>query len=141
MTSAPRAELEEMVERWLQANRDCEAIGDWRPMADMYTTDATYGWNYGPHTDFMAVGREEIRDLALGAEMGGLDDPKARLLVNSRSGRAAVQVPATSLMLDDGTIEPRLRLIRPTETHTFPVKMMEDTHWLEADRAAFGAFS
>jgi hypothetical protein len=59
-----------------------------------------------------------------------LDDPKARPLVNSRSGRAAVQVPATSLMLDDGTIEPRLRLIRPTETHRFPVKMMEDTHWL-----------
>ena len=29
-----------------------------------------------------------------------LDDPKARLLVNSRSGRAAVQVSATSLMLD-----------------------------------------
>ncbi|MDP2081040.1 MAG: strawberry notch family protein [Pseudotabrizicola sp.] len=68
-----------------------------------------------------------------------LEDPKARLLVNSRSGRAAVQVPATNLMLDDGTIEPRLRLIRPTETHTFPVKMMEDTHWLEADRAAFTA--
>jgi len=68
-----------------------------------------------------------------------LEDPKARPLVNSRSGRAAVQVPATSLMLDDGTIEPRLRLIRPTETHTFPVKMMEDTHWLEADRAAFTA--
>jgi hypothetical protein len=60
-------------------------------------------------------------------------------LVNSRSGRAAVQVPSTSLMLDDGTIEPRLRLIRPTEAHTFPVKMMEDTHWLEADRAAFAA--
>jgi hypothetical protein len=68
-----------------------------------------------------------------------LDDPKARLLVNSRSGRAAVQVPATSLMLDDGTIEPRLRLIRPTEASTFPAKMMEDTHWLEADRAAFTA--
>ena len=68
-----------------------------------------------------------------------LEDPKARLLVNSRSGRAAVQVPATSLMLDDGTIEPRLRLIRPTESYTFPVKMMEDTHWLEADRAAFVA--
>ena len=66
-----------------------------------------------------------------------LDDPKARLLVNSRSGRAAVQVPATSLMLDDGTIEPRLRLIRPTEASTVPAKIMEDTHWLEADRAAF----
>jgi hypothetical protein len=66
-----------------------------------------------------------------------LDDPKARLLVNSRSGRAAVQVPATSLMLDDGTIEPRLRLIRPTEASTVPAKLMDDTHWLEADRAAF----
>jgi hypothetical protein len=68
-----------------------------------------------------------------------LDDPKARLLVNSRSGRAAVRVPATSLMLDDGTIEPRLRLIRPTEASTVPAKIMDDTHWLEADRAAFTA--
>ncbi|SCM66495.1 strawberry notch family protein [Donghicola eburneus] len=68
-----------------------------------------------------------------------LDDPKARLLVNSRSGRAAVQVPATSLMLDDGTIEPRLRLIRPLDASTVPAKIMEDTHWLEADRAAFSA--
>jgi hypothetical protein len=68
-----------------------------------------------------------------------LDDPKARLLVNSRSGRAAVQVPATSLMLDDGTIEPRLRLIRPMESSTVSARMMEDTHWLEADRAAFAA--
>ncbi|MBM2323175.1 MULTISPECIES: strawberry notch family protein [Marivita] len=66
-----------------------------------------------------------------------LEDPKARLLVNSRSGRAAVQVTATSLMLDDGTIEPRLRLIRPLEASTVPARMMEDTHWLEADRATF----
>lgn len=68
-----------------------------------------------------------------------LDDPKARLLVNSRSGRAAVQVPATSLMLDDGTIEPRLRLTRPTEASTVPAKIMEDTNWLEADRRVFAA--
>lgn len=68
-----------------------------------------------------------------------LDDPKARLLVNSRSGRAAVQVPATSHMLDDGTIEPRLRLIRPLDASTVPARIMEDTHWLEADRAAFTA--
>jgi hypothetical protein len=68
-----------------------------------------------------------------------LDDPKARLLINSRSGRAAVQVPATSLMLDDGTIEPRLRLIRPTESSTVSARMMEDTQWFEADRATFAA--
>jgi hypothetical protein len=75
--------------------------------------------------------------LSLADALDWLDDPKARLLVNSRSGRAAVQVPATSLMLDDGTIEPRLRLIRPTESSTVSARMMEDTHWLEADRAAF----
>ena len=69
----PRAELEEMVERWLQANRDAEAAGDWCPMADLYTEDATYGWNYGPEHEFMVVGREEIREVALGLEMGGLD--------------------------------------------------------------------
>jgi hypothetical protein len=68
-----------------------------------------------------------------------LDDTKARLLINSRSGRAAVKVPATSLMLYDGTIEPRLRMIRPTEASTVPARMMEDTYWLEADRAAFAA--
>jgi hypothetical protein len=76
---------------------------------------------------------------ALADALDWLDDPKARLLVNSRSGRAAVQVPATSLMLDDGTIEPRLRLIRPMEASTVPAKMMDDTHWLEANRAAFAA--
>ena len=76
---------------------------------------------------------------ALADALDWLDDRQARLLVNSRSGRAAVEVPATSLMLDDGTIEPRLRLIRPTEAGTLPAKMMEDTHWLEADRAAFAA--
>ena len=60
MAAFERGELEEMVERGLQVNREAEAAGDWRPMAEMYTEDATYGWNYGPDTDFMAVGRNEI---------------------------------------------------------------------------------
>ena len=73
MPAFPRAELDEMVERWLQANRDAEEAGDWKPMAQMYTEDANYGWNFGPKEHFMAVGRDEIRDIALGLEMGGLD--------------------------------------------------------------------
>jgi hypothetical protein len=68
-----RAELEEMKQRWLDANIEAEKIGDWRGLADYYTEDATYGWNYGPTKDFMAVGRDEIRDLALGQEMEGLN--------------------------------------------------------------------
>jgi hypothetical protein len=90
MTAFPRDEMDEMVERWLQANLDAEAAGDWRPLADLYTEDATYGWNYGPTTEFMAVGREEIRDLALGAEMGGLDGwsyPYMNFIVDDRKGQ------------------------------------------------------
>ena len=89
MPAYPREELEEMVERWLQANRDAEAAGDWGPMADLYTEDATYGWNYGDRTDFMAVGREEIREIALGLEMEGLDGweyPYEEIVIDEKKG-------------------------------------------------------
>jgi hypothetical protein len=94
----------------------------------------------GAETQLLTIAEKRRNSpTSLADALDWLDDPKARLLVNSRSGRAAVQVPATSLMLDDGTIEPRFRLIRPTEASTVPARMMDDTHWLEADRAAFAA--
>jgi hypothetical protein len=89
MTAYPRAEIEEMVEHWLQANRDAEAAGDWKPMAELYTPDATYGWNYGPGTEFMAVGRDEIREIALGAEMeglGGWEYPYEEIVIDEAKG-------------------------------------------------------
>jgi hypothetical protein len=89
MASYPRSELEEMVERWLQANRDAEAAGDWKPMADLYTEDATYGWNYGDRTEFMAVGRDEIREIALGLEMeglGGWEYPYEEIVIDDAKG-------------------------------------------------------
>ncbi|WP_324925458.1 nuclear transport factor 2 family protein [Actinophytocola sp.] len=89
MTAFPREELDEMVRRWLDANERCEEAGDWRPLAEMYTADATYGWHNGPHEEFMAVGRDEIRDHALGTEMFGLDGwtyPYQRVLVDDRAG-------------------------------------------------------
>ena len=68
-----RAEIEEFWESWLQVNRDAERTGDWRVMADWYAEDATYGWMLTPDEHFMAVGREQIRDWAIGIEMDGLD--------------------------------------------------------------------
>ena len=73
-SSARRSQLDDWVERWLQANKDAEAAGDWKPMADFYTEDATYGWNIGPKEDVMCIGRDEIRDVALGLEMEGLEN-------------------------------------------------------------------
>lgn len=90
MPAFPRHELDEMVQRWLDANRRAEEAGDWSPMAELYTEDATYGWNYGPKEEFMAVGRDEIRDLALGQEMAGLDGwsyPYQEVLVDDSKGQ------------------------------------------------------
>ena len=75
MTSPSKREaLEDWVQRWLQANQDAEAAGDWKPLAEFYTEDATYGWNIGPKEDVMCVNKSEIRDVALGLEMEGLEN-------------------------------------------------------------------
>lgn len=68
-----RAEIEEFWASWLDVNRQAEASGDWRVMAEWYAEDATYGWMYSPDEHFMAVGRDQIRDYAIGIEMDGLD--------------------------------------------------------------------
>ncbi|AZI35870.1 hypothetical protein NT2_15_00100 [Caenibius tardaugens NBRC 16725] len=83
--------------------------------------------------------RERNRPLTLAAALGHLDDPRAKLLINERSGRAAVQVPITSIMLDDGEIERRVRLLRPMEGLNIPLGAMGETHWIEADHDAFAA--
>jgi hypothetical protein len=73
-SGARRALLDDWVSRWLKANQDSEAAGDWKNLADFYTEDATYGWNIGPKEDVMCVGKEQIAEIALGVEMEGLDN-------------------------------------------------------------------
>ncbi len=67
-----------------------------------------------------------------------LREPGARLLVNARSRRAAVQLPARSVMLDDGEVERRVRLIRPMERLNFALTHLPETHWEEVDERTFG---
>jgi hypothetical protein len=81
--------------------------------------------------------RRRNRPVTLDEALDRLSDSWGVLLVNERSGRAAVQVPAPSLMLDDGEIERRVRLIRPMEHNSLPLKMMAESHWAEADRQCF----
>lgn len=84
-----RNEIEEFWQRWLDANKQAEAGGDWTVLADFFAEDATYGWNCGPNDNFMAVGRDEIRDLAIGLEMQGLDGwsyPYQATIIDDRQG-------------------------------------------------------
>src|ERR1700689_956560 len=88
-TSHAREQLESWVERWLEANRTAERVGDWKPLADFYADGATYGWNIGPKEDVMCVGIEEIRDIALGLEMEGLENwqyPYQKVIIDDRQG-------------------------------------------------------
>ena len=71
--SLTRAEIDEFWESWLAINREAERTGDWRVMAEWYAEDATYGWMLTPDEHFMAVGRDQIRDWAIGIEMDGFD--------------------------------------------------------------------
>jgi len=101
----------------------------------IYTHPAT-----GAETRLLTIAeRKRNRPVTLDAATAELDDPRAKLLVNERSGRAAVQIPTTSVMQDDGEIERRVRLIRPMEAQNVPLRMMGETHWVEVDRETFGA--
>ena len=89
MPAFPRAEMDEMMRRWLAANERAEAERNWKPMADFYTEDAEYTWNLGPNEEFVARGRQQIRDWVLGTEMEGLEGwtyPYQRVLIDDRVG-------------------------------------------------------
>ena len=81
--------------------------------------------------------RERNCPLKLDDALDRLSDHRAVLLINDRSGRAAVQASAPSFMLDDGEIERRGRVIRPMGQHSGPPKMMEDSPWVKTDRERF----
>jgi hypothetical protein len=81
--------------------------------------------------------RERNRPVTLDEAFERLSDPRALLLINTQSGRAAVQVPARSVMSDDGEVERRVRLIRPMEHAAMPLAAMPQTHWQEANRDGF----
>lgn len=83
--------------------------------------------------------RQRNHPVNLDGALAHLSDPRAIPLINERSGRAAVQVPAPSFMLDDGEIERRVRLIRPMEQHSASLRMMAESHWRDADRERFAA--
>ncbi|MGP4693853.1 strawberry notch-like NTP hydrolase domain-containing protein [Agrobacterium cavarae] len=64
-------------------------------------------------------------------------DPRAKLMINGKSGRPAVMVPTRSIMLDDGSIQPRVSLIRPMDELRLEVRQLEETNWEETDEQAF----
>ena len=78
----------------------------------IYTHPAT-----GAETRLLTITeRRRNHPVSLDQALEHLSDRRAVLLVNEHSGRAALQIPASSVMLDDGEIERRVRLVRPMDT-------------------------
>jgi len=86
---------------------------------------------------FTITRRDRNRPFMLAEALERARERHTKLLVNTQSGRAAVQVPAPSLMHDDGTVERRVRLLRPMERPAISVDDLARSHWKEADRADF----
>jgi hypothetical protein len=92
----------------------------------------------GAETNVLTITRRDRNHpLTLAEALQRAGDRRARVLVNTQSGRAAVQVPAPSLMHDDGTVERRVRLLRPMERPAISVDDLARSHWKETDRADF----
>ncbi|MEQ9178694.1 MAG: strawberry notch C-terminal domain-containing protein, partial [Nitratireductor sp.] len=101
----------------------------------IYTHPAT-----GAETQLLTISEKRRNwPLRLADALAHADSDIGKLLVNGKSGRAAVQLPAPSLMLDDGEIERRVRLVRPMEHLHASLKTMAGSHWREADRETFAA--
>jgi predicted RNA methylase len=88
---------------------------------------------------YRVLRRDRNRPLPLGDALALAATSGARLVFNEQSHRAAVQVPAASLMLDDGRVQPRTRLVRPMARETMPLEDFARSHWREATEAQFAA--
>ncbi|HZU88392.1 MAG TPA: strawberry notch C-terminal domain-containing protein, partial [Stellaceae bacterium] len=81
---------------------------------------------------YRVLRRDRNRPLPLEEALAMARGTGGRLLVNTQSGRAAVQMPAASLMRDDGRVEARTRLIRPMGRETLALDEFNRSHWREA---------
>ncbi|MEI9402641.1 strawberry notch family protein [Mesorhizobium argentiipisi] len=93
----------------------------------------------GAQSHVLTVARKDrIRPLGLADVLAiARAEPQSVLLANTRSSRAAVQLPTASLMLDDGAVEHRVRLLRPTDELRFGRDALAETHWQAAERKVF----
>jgi len=95
----------------------------------------------GATTSLMTLLRKDRTEITTAEEVFAQRDgnPKARLMLNRQSERAALVIPTTSLMQDDGSVTPRVRLLRPNARDVLPIEALEKSQWREIDETSFHA--
>ena len=103
--------------------------------APIYTHPGT-----GAQTSLLTIERKDrLNPLSLEKALAMVDDRGAKLLVNGRAGRAAVQRRARSMTDDDGAVHPRVRLVWPLTDSVVSADMLAASQWEDADRKTFSA--
>ena len=101
-----REEIEETFQRHQQLVVEIGKSWDWARYGELFTEDATYGWNLGPAGEFMAVGRDQIRDVGR-ADTVAVVLPMAELIYMTSQRANARFDPQTLTLLT------RNRVFRP----------------------------
>lgn len=83
--------------------------------------------------------RDRVAPLSLEDAMATVSGWDGELVVNARSGRAAVKVPARSHIDDDGGVHRRVGLQRPLEKMHMLAEDFGHSHWKPIDADAFAA--
>ena len=94
----------------------------------------------GAVTQLLTIERKDrVAPLSIEDALGIVSGWGGELVVNARSGRAAVKVRARSLVDDDGRVHRRVGLQRPLEKMKMLAEDFEHSHWRPVDAGTFGA--
>jgi predicted RNA methylase len=94
----------------------------------------------GAQTSLLTIERKDrLRPLSLDDALAMTELRGAKLLINEKTGRGAVQRRARSIIDDDGAIHPRVRLIWPLSDSVISTEALAESRWAETDRATFTA--
>jgi len=94
----------------------------------------------GATTSLLTIRREDKNEpMSLEAVLALAKSSGSPFLVNASSHRTALQVPTSSLTSEDGSIEERVRLIRPLSRDAVSKARLEASHWRIATEDEFTA--
>ena len=103
--------------------------------ATIYTHPGT-----GAETSLLTIERKDrLVPLSLDEVLAQVDERGAKMLVNGKTGRAALQRRARSVTDDDGDVHPRVRLVWPLTDTVIRAAMLGASDWAPAGRDAFSA--
>ena len=108
MPQYSRAEMEDMVSRWLAVNHKAEQQGDWRCLADFFAEDIVYGWET-PNGKYEFNDRETVRTTCVGAAMDpykGWTYPYDKIVIDEVKGEVFAtwwQTPPGAPKREDGS--------------------------------------